>query len=208
MIQFNELRISPDGKKLIVDASVKELGYYDNVYIDAVIIDNQTTYVSGNPSSKPVFYYEVSNPNVTVTYPEYDGYVPSRQGNSEDINEKRVRIELDSKILGEPISTNLFFVYVIAKGTPSPNTPCGMDNQTTLGVVADLYPYYRSVMNSIKEISNECEIPKTFIDNLLRFKALELSLKTGNYIQAIKYWNKFFVGIKSSNINTYCKCHG
>lgn len=208
MIQFNELRISPDGKKLIIDASVKELGYYDNVYIDAVIIDNQSTYVSGNPSSKPIFYYEISNPNVTVTYPEYNGYVPSREGNSEDINEKRVRLELDSKILGDSISTNLFFVYVIAKGTPSPDTPCGMDNQTTLGVVADLYPYYRSVMNGIKEISNECEIPKTFIDNLLRFKALELSLKTGNYIQAIKYWNKFFVGIKSSNINTYCKCHG
>lgn len=208
MIQFNELRITPDGKKLVIDASVKDLNYYNDVYIDAIIIDSQNTYVSNGPSSKPLFYYEISNPNVTVTYPEYNGYVPSRQGNSEDINEKRVRLELDSKILGDSISTNLFFVYVIAKGTPSPDTPCGMDNQTTLGVVADLYPYYRSVMNGIKEISNECEIPRTFIDNLLRFKALELSLKTGNYIQAIKYWNKFFVGIKSSNINTYCKCHG
>lgn len=208
MIQFNELRITHDGKKLVIDASVKDLNYYNDVYIDAIIIDSQNTYVSNGPSSKPLFYYEISNPNVTVTYPEYNGYVPSRQGNSEDINEKRVRLELDSKILGDSISTNLFFVYVIAKGTPSPDTPCGMDNQTTLGVVADLYPYYRSVMNGIKEISNECEIPRTFIDNLLRFKALELSLKTGNYIQAIKYWNKFFVGIKSSNINTYCKCHG
>lgn len=208
MIQFNELRITPDGKKLVIDASVKDLNYYNDVYIDAIIIDSQNTYVSNGPSSKPIFYYEISNPNVTVTYPEYNGYVPSRQGNSGDINEKRVRLELDSKILGDSISTNLFFVYVIAKGTPSPDTPCGMDNQTTLGVVADLYPYYRSVMNGIKEISNECEIPRTFIDNLLRFKALELSLKTGNYIQAIKYWNKFFVGIKSSNINTYCKCHG
>ena len=60
----------------------------------------------------------------------------------------------------------------------------------------------------IKEVNNECDVPKNFIDALLRFKALELSIRTGHYTQAIKYWNKFFRGVKSKNINTGCRCHG
>ena len=217
MIQFNELRITPDGKKLVIDASVKDLNYYNNVYIDAVIIDTQNTYVSSGPSSKPIFYYEVNtNPSVIYALPECDGCTPVRDDVDKEIcftgleenEEKRIRLELDEKTLGASLSSDLFFIYVVAKGVPSAGTPCGMDNGTTLGVVANLYPYYRSLMNNLKEINNECETPKNFIDSLLRFKAFELSLKTGHYTQAIKYWNKFFTRIKSNNIDTHCRCHG
>lgn len=187
MIDFNELRVSPDGKKLIIDASVKNLQYYDNVYIDAIIIDTQDTYIENGPSTNPIFYHEVAT-------------------NSYD--EKRIRLELDSAILGTSLSDTLFFVYVVVKGTPAADTPCGMDNQTTMGVVANLYPFYRTMVNYMKEVEDECEVPKNFIDALLRFKALELSIRTGHYAQAIKYWNKFFKSIKSKTINTGCRCHG
>lgn len=187
MVQFNELRITPDGKRLIIDASVKDLQYYNDVYIDAIIIDTQDTYVANGPSTEPIFSYETAQ--------EGDG-------------EKRVRLELDSTALGVSLCDTLFFVYVVTKGAPSADTPCGMDNQTTMGVVANLYPFYRTMVNYMKEVEDECEIPKNFIDVLLRFKALELSIRTGHYAQAIKYWNKFFKGVKSKTINTGCRCHG
>ena len=103
---------------------------------------------------------------------------------------------------------NMFFVYITVKGTPAPDTPCGLDNIVTLGVTADLYPFYKSSINYMKELENECEPSKNFIDSLLRFKAFELSIRTGHYTQAIKYWNKFFKEVKSNTINTICRCHG
>ena len=193
MVDFQELRITPDGKKLIIDASVKDLQYYNDVYIDAIIIDTQDTYVANGPSTKPIFSHEVGTNDETT----------GQEGNSE----KRVRLELDSTALGVSLCDTLFFIYVIAKGTPSADTPCGMDNQTTLGVVSNLYPFYRAMVNYMKEVENECEISKNFIDALLRFKALELSIRTGHYAQAIKYWNKFFKGVKSKTINTGCRCY-
>lgn len=217
MIQFNELRITPDGKRLIIDASVKDLSYFNNVYIDAVIIDTQNTFTLNGPSTNAIFKHEVSTAYSTVySIPEEGNCSPvlDSEDNStcftglEENGEKRVRLELDSNLLGESLTNNLFFIYVVAKGNPSSDTPCGMDNQYVMGVVADLYPYYRSIVGTLKEVENNCEIPKNFINSLLRFKALEISLKTGNYIQAIKYWNKFFVGIKNNFIDTHCKCHG
>lgn len=217
MVQFNELRITPDSKKLIIDASVKDLQYYNGVYIDAIIIDTQDTYVANGPSTKPIFYHEVATDNeIIYSLPECNGCGPIRTEEDYEVcfsgqegdGEKRVRLELNSTALGVSLCDTLFFVYVVTKGTPSADTPCGMDNQTTMGVVANLYPFYRSMVNYMKEVEDECEIPKNFIDALLRFKALELSIRTGHYAQAIKYWNKFFRGVKGKTINTGCRCHG
>ena len=194
MIKFNELRISPDGKRLIIDASIKDLPYYDKVFIDAVIIDTQDTYIANGPSTKPIFYYEVDS-NANIVLPK-------------DLNEKRIRFELDKTVIKESLYDTMFFVYIVTKGTPSADTPCGMDNVTTMGVVANLYPYYQHLMYHIKQIENSCEVPKSLIDCLLRFKSLELSIRTGNYIQAIKYWNKFFKRIKDTEVKLNCRCNG
>ena len=43
MIQFNELRISQSGDRLIIDVSVKDLEYYTNVYLSEILIDTQDT---------------------------------------------------------------------------------------------------------------------------------------------------------------------
>lgn len=212
MIEFKELRITSDGKKLIIDAAVKNLSYYTNIFIDTVIIDTQDTYVATGPSTNPIFTYEVTT-NDSIVSSTNDLDIPIQTGEDKEIvyvneegGEKRIRLELNSTVLKVDLSTTLFFVYIVAKGTPTIDTPCGMDNQTTLGVVANLYPFYRSIIGCMKEIESDCDIPKTFIDKLLRFKALELCIKTGYYTQAIKYWNKFFRKIKSTAA-TKCKCN-
>ena len=45
MVQFNELRITPDNRELIIDVSVKDLDIYTNVYLDYIMIDNQDTFI-------------------------------------------------------------------------------------------------------------------------------------------------------------------
>ena len=59
MVDFNELRVSLEGSKLVIDASVKNLDYYKDVYIDAVAIDSQDTYIENGVSTKPIYKYEV-----------------------------------------------------------------------------------------------------------------------------------------------------
>lgn len=168
MVHFNELRITSDFKHLIIDVSVLSDSYYDNVYIDSVAIDNQDTYVGNGASSTPVYSYSA---------PE---------------NHKHIRLTLDYTDLKS--LDNLFFVYVRTKGAPAADTPCGMDNITTLGTVCNMYPFYRQAMSYISEMADNCSIPQSFTDYILKLKALELSVKTGNYTDAIKYYNKFFKG--------------
>ena len=88
MVQFNELRITPDGQKLIIDVSVKDLEYYTNVYLDTIQIDTQDTFVESGPSSE-VVYTEVI------------------EGNT-----KSVRLELGTGDLLPTLNDNLFFVYI------------------------------------------------------------------------------------------------
>lgn len=183
MIQFNNLKITSDGKSLIVDAAVKDLEYYTDVYIDSVLIDTQDTFVDSGPSSKAI--------------------IKTIEGDN-----KSISLELGIEDLISNLNENLFFVYIKTKGTPAADTPCGMDNSITLGVTFNFYPKYQYGFNFIKELSNTCIIPKNFINFILQYKAFELAVKTGNYTEAIKYWNKFFMNIKSDVTTTNCNCYG
>ena len=33
MVEFNEIRVSPDGKSLIIDVQVKDMSYYDYLIV-------------------------------------------------------------------------------------------------------------------------------------------------------------------------------
>ena len=180
MVQFNELKITQDNKNLIIDVSIKPLPIYEDIIIGSIIIDDQDTYKENGPSSHPIYECTVDN--------------------------KNIRLTLDSKNIA--LSNKLLFVYVITAGTPAPSTPCGMDNSISVMPVFNTYNIYQQSMNYIRSIENTCEIPKNFIDYILRLKALELSLNTNNYMLSIKYWNKFFKDTPiQESINT-CNCYG
>ena len=122
---------------------------------------------------------------------------------------KSYRIEVNKNDSTLTFKDNLLFVYVKTNGAPASDTPCGMDEETTLGVTLYHYPIYNAMMNSIKELEKNCEVPKNFINSILRFKAFELAIDTEHYNQAIIYYNKF---IKNINLNTVtsnkCNCYG
>lgn len=215
MIEFQELRIDSECSNLTIDVIVPNITYYEAVYIDQIIIDTQDTYTSSGPSSNPIYTYTV--PTGVQVYDEDDNpvftedteavYVLDDYGNI--VGVKSLKLILDKSDLGVDLDGNIFFVYAIASGTPASDTPCGYDNATTLGVVTNMYSLYQQGMYYINELSNTCEVSQNFIDYILRLKALELSIKTGNYNQAITLWNKYISGKVSTTSNSSkCGCYG
>ena len=210
MIQFNELRITPDSKHLIIDASIDNSSYYDNVILDSIVIDTQDTYVANGPSSKPIYTYKIDY-DYTYSTPEDYSCNPVLSDNDKAYcltqGGKNIRLTLSAKDLGISLNDKILFVYAIATGTPAPDTPCGMDNSIVMSTVVNLYPVYQNTMCYLRELDSDCQVPKGFIDMILRLKAVELCIRTGNYTKAISYWKKFFLG--KTQVPTYnCGCNG
>ena len=129
MIQFNTLKITQDGKNLIINASVKNLSYYTNVLIGSIAIDNQDTYSASGPSSNPIYRHSFAGKDL-VTNEDIAGL-------------KNISITVSAKELLDnngDLNDDILYVYLIAVGTPSADTPCGMDNVNTLGVALNLRP--------------------------------------------------------------------
>lgn len=51
-MKFNELYVNPEGSMLVIEVSVDD---GDSNYPKQIIIDNQDTYIEGNPSSSPIY---------------------------------------------------------------------------------------------------------------------------------------------------------
>ncbi len=183
MIEFNKLLITPYNKAIYIDVSVLDMPYFKNVYIDKIIIDTQDTFNNNGPSSTPVYTYQV------------------------DGNIKNIQLTVnDTDILTSSMTGTMFFVYVITKGTPSSDVPCGLDNNSTLGVVVDTYHIYKRGLKFIQEAFDNCNIPQYFINFILQYKAFQMCLKTRDFPMAIMYWKKFWSDIvKHPN---KCTCHG
>ena len=68
---------------------------------------------------------------------------------------------------------------------------------------------YNDFMSYIKQMNNDCQIPKDLIDQILRFKAVTTAIDSGHYTEGINYYNKFFKENGVSNTpTTNCGCHG
>lgn len=184
MIKFTDLRVS--NGHLIISAEVREIeDYYDNVYIDKIKIDSQDTFSSTGPSSS-LIYESASFPAET----------------------KSITLDLDASDFTDiDMDKTMFFVYAVATGTPSADTPCGMDNVNSLGVTFSLCPIYNETMAYVKEVENTCNLPMSFINMILQLKAIQYSINSGHYTQAIKYYNKFYKNLGVSSTKP-CGCHG
>lgn len=178
MLQYNELRITQDRKYLVIDVQVQELSYYEDVYLDTIIIDTQNTFSATGPSGKPFMTIQL------------------------DSSTKHYRNFIDI----DGIANNIFFVYTVAAGNASADVPCGMSKSVITGVAYDKYPIYLQGMKLLNQL-NGCEVPNDLKDFIFQNKAFDLSLQTGNYSKAIEYWNYFF-NSKEKSVKSNCGCHG
>lgn len=199
MVKFNELRITAEDKYLVIDASVDSASYFENITIQSIVIDTKDTFKVNGPSGSPVYVYEVPDTEYQKVYTEGDMYNQVQESNTKDYcyvlvasSKKHIRLILNSENLNAPIKDNMFFVYVITSGEVSSDTPKELIKNPIVGVVVNLYPIYKEAMCYTKQIKDKCNISRSFVDYILKVKALDVSIKTGNFIEAIKYWNKLF----------------
>lgn len=130
MVQFNALKfIAPT--LLQVNVEVEDLPYYENVYIDSIIIDTEDTYCASGPSQNPPFKYQVGD----GTY-------------------KKAKYVFDiADLLCD--GPKMLFVWVTTLGIPSSDTPCGLDTPDMQAVV-DLSVVYNQALKQIRCATNRC----------------------------------------------------
>ena len=198
MIRFNELKI--ENNYIIIDVQIEEEKYFKDMYIDSIVIDTQDTFIANGPSSKAI-YTKTFNADTDIKKEE----IVYTQGIDKY---NRVRIYIDSKDLNVDIHKTMFFVYVIAGGTPSADTPCRWDENKALHTLVDTQVLYNNMIQYVKELGKNCSIPDNFINAILQFNAIDLALKTNQYPLAIDLWKRFYNNIESNIILPNCGCNG
>lgn len=183
MVKFNELFTLPCNGGIYIDCSVLDMPYFDKVFIDKIIIDTQDSFNKAGISENPIYSKTI------------DG----------DLKSIKLAIRKEEFLI--PLDSNtIYFVYIITKGIPAVDTPCGMDSKVTLGAVVDTYSIYKRALKYLSSLNMECNIPRYFIDFILRYKAFKLALKTRDFPLAIKYW-KMFNGTNTNNYRLGCGCN-
>ena len=198
MIRFNELKI--EDNYIIIDVQIEEEKYFKDMYIDSIVIDTQDTFIANGPSSKAI-YTKTFNTDTDVNKEE----IIYTQGTDKY---NRVRIYIDGKDLNVDIHKTMFFVYVIAGGTPAADTPCRWDENKALHTLVDTQVLYNNMIQYVKELNKDCSTPDNFINAILQFNAVDLALKTNQYPLAIDLWKKFYSDIESNVVLPNCGCNG
>ena len=193
MIQFNDLKFLTS-KTLRINAEVIDLGYYNNVYIESIIIDTEDTVSETGPSDNPPFILNLGTPvkkiNTTIN----------------------VAPLLDN-------GPKMLFVYLRCTGVPAGDTPCGLDNQDTMQPVVDYQSVYNTALKLAKCVGKcgcldgDCSIDTAFANFALQYFRMEQGLANGNWSDAYdaycwlmhKYGN---IKYKGSNASRGCSCNG
>ena len=198
MIRFNELKI--EDNYIIIDVQIEEEKYFKDMYIDSIVIDTQDTFIANGPSSKAI-YTKTFNTDTDIKKEE----IVYTQGTDKY---NRVRIYIDGKDLNIDIHKTMFFVYVIAGGTPAADTPCRWDENKALHTLVDVQLLYNTMIQYVKELNKDCSTPDNFINAILQFNAIDLALKTNQYPLAIELWKRFYSDIESNAVLPNCGCNG
>lgn len=197
MLQWNELRITPDGRYLIIDVEVQHLEYYDNVYLESISIC-----VPKNPDD--LKEYPMGYTEIWRNYDEPEKILPP---NTEGPNIKHIRkfIDLD----GTDWKDRVFFVYaqadVLESDEKLAKAPCGAKSKWLMGVTYNKELLYRNSINALSTV-NECNPSKELIDYILNNMAFKMSIEVGDYKTAVRYWNNSFK--EPVTVKHNCGCHG
>lgn len=204
MIIFDQLRISDDGKRMYINAHVNKADYFNDIYIDSIVIQTADKVSETDPGLPTSDYV----------------YIKKAEENAKELNLVLEASDLSRSWESDPkaiafnrgdMSKTLFFVYIKCKGTPVSCTPCRLDEETTLGVVFDENVLHQKVMDYTKELVADCNVPSAFIDFILLWNAFKSAIETEHYISAIKFYNMLFDEVgkscQSRTIKT-CGCNG
>lgn len=178
MIDINKFYIREDGKAIIIDVSIKDSEYFENVYLNTIELYD----LDGNE------LYRLS----VVT---------------ENIKHKELVLTKDDVSLVN-VETTIFKLKVTTIGTPSPSTPCGEDVDEVKAYTYYKGTLYNMMLNYLKELNVNCTIPQGFIDSMLKFKGVDVALNTDNPELAKDLWDRIINNTTNSVVSSNCGCHG
>ena len=182
MININEFRVTPDGKTLIIDVQVDGSNYYNGGVIESIVLDT-------NSGSQ---YVEEQNRII-------------QEAIGEGVTHLRINLDVDT-IGNEAI----FYINVFGNSDNIQGwneLPCYLKIAQVNAFTYNKYPIYKNIMCLTKELVSNCNIPMSFIDYILKLKALEAALNVGNNIAVNKYWKQLIKGINAMTPKQ-CGCNG
>ena len=195
MIIFDQLRISDDGNRMYINIHVNRADYFKDRYLDYMVIKtaNQVSETEISPSTS-------DGENV---------YIYTFGGNQKEADIVLQPSEFNENFIKNNFSSDLFFVYIVCKEVKAnPCTPCPLADLTTLGTTFDETLLYQKVMQSTRELNQDCEIPQNFIDLILLWWGFKAAIETEHYIPAINFWKRLFGGKNIKGTPKGCGCHG
>lgn len=201
MIVFDQLRIADNGNTLYIDAHVNNHDNYKDVYIKSITITTADKVSKINPIEPDADYIykkdvEENTKEISLVLTAKD-FIKSWETDPNSIN-------FNSAEMAE----TLFFVYIKCIGTPIITTPCGQDNQISVGIVFNESMLHQKVMGFTKDLVNKNNIAP-FVDFILLWNAFKAGIETEHYVSAIKFWELLLDNCnKSSYYIKNCNCYG
>lgn len=193
MVSINEFVIARDAKYLYLKASIDDMEYFENVFIDYLEFTLHKV-VNGTIETSTIEL----NPDGTLHTESLETEV------------KNVDLTLTPQDLGlSDFQTPVIEVKVYTKGYPSTDTPCGMDEEYVVGITYNESVLYDKGLSFIHQVGQDCNIPDDFINWILSSSAFDLALKSGNMNDALSWWLRLTSNRSNGySRNSNCGCHG
>lgn len=193
MVSINEFVIARDAKYLYLKASIDDMEYFENVFIDYLEFTLHKV-VNGTIETSTIEL----NPDGTLHTESLETEV------------KNVDLTLTPQDLGlSDFQTPVIEVKVYTKGYPSADTPCGMDEEYVVGITYNESVLYDKGLSFIHQVGQDCNIPDDFINWILSSSAFDLALKSGNMNDALSWWLRLTSNRSNGySRNSNCGCHG
>lgn len=107
------------------------------------------------------------------------------------------------------INKNLFRVNVVVSGLEDVlgQLPCLYSTTENYSYTYDKLCRLEDSVPMLRELANNCELPKNFIDFILRQKALDLAIQLNEELFITEHWALFTTTTAASKTKK-CNCHG
>ncbi len=197
MVIFDQLKISDNGKLMMVNFHVNGAEYFKNIYLESLTIMTADQVSETDPLTSTAQYI----------------YKVEFEDNLKEYNVALQPTDFNENFTKSNFSSDLFFVYVKCKDAPIIGCPpCRLDELTTLGVTFDENLLHQKVLGYTNDLLADCNVPQGFTDFILLWQAFKSAIESEHYIPAIKYWKMLFdipVGSGGYIGNTgNCGCNG
>ena len=221
MIIFDLLRVSDDGKQLLIDFHVNSSAVYEHIYLDNVTIVTSDKISETMPecATSEGFIYKKDYPSTEGGYVKSDTLVidtttlTAAQINWDPTKKEPINPDnpyADTSFDKSSFSQDLFFVYVhcVQVGTSEcyELLPCHLKSLTTVGVVFDKNVFYQKVMDYTKTLADTCTIPQGFTDFILLWNGYNAAVNTGHYLKARDFYNLLVGSTSKSSHKSKCGC--